>query len=352
MDELREQFNAAWDEHASEEEKSAEEPAAHIEAAAEKEPAVEPVAEVVQPVVEPDDSGAASEPTTEIEGEQAPAGEAEAAAAPQEAAPATWSPANREHWATLPADVQTQIAKREREVDEVLRNSAESRKHLAALEDVISPYRDHMSRQGIQDPLFAISNLLQVEHGLAMGTPAQKAQQVATIIQQYGIDIGTLADVIQGTPVNTEQDQLGQMIDQRLAPLNNMVQQYNQFNQYQNDQHGQIAVGEVAQFESTHEFINDVRIPMANLMEAAATSGYNMTLEQAYDQACNFHPEVAPILAQRAEQQQLMGTTAGIAQKKALAGTSLTGSQGGTGEGGGSLDIRQQLTDAWESQRG
>ena len=347
MDELREQFDAAWDEHASDEEKQAAEPAAHVEAEPAAEPVAEPAAEpVAEPVGEVDQTVDVSADPVETPQAEEPA------PTPDSKAPATWSPANREHWDKLPADVQAQVAKREREVDEVLRTNAESRKSMAAFDQVVGPYRDHMQRQGQPDPMQAISSLLQVEHGLAMGSPAQKAQQVATIMQQYGVDVGTLADVLQGTPGATEQDQIGQLIDQRLAPLNTMVQQFQQNQNYQNQQQNQGAMSEVQTFESTHEFVNEVRLDMAEHMERAAKSGQNMDLQQAYDRACQFHPEVSKILIQRAEQQQLMGNSAQLAAKKSVAGNQLTGTQGGSGAGAGPLDLRNQLMDAWDSQRG
>lgn len=266
-------------------------------------------------------------------------------------APASWSPANREHWAKLPDNVKTQVAKREAEVNKVLQDSATARNAASQLNQVMAPYQQGLMAAGYGDPFTAINAVMQAESSLRMGNAQQKANAVANLIHQYGIDIGQLDSILAGSP-NTQaaapNGDMEAMIDSRMKPFNDFVQQQNANQMYQQEQDQQTANSQVSSFSADKEFINDVRMDMADLLDMAAKHGQTMTLDQAYQKACAIHPEISKVMGQRQEQQRVMGTQQVTAAKKNAASASLTGSQGGAGGGAGEQSLYDTIKAAWD----
>lgn len=351
MDELREAFDKAWDE--SEEENT---PAEEEQQAAPPEEGGEDVVASNEEVNIGDDTPEPETPekTAEQAQETPPSKKAEIETpAKGEKAPASWSPGNRESWSKLPPNVKQQVMKREREVNVALQGSAEARKMVGRLNETLMPYRDGLINAGINDPMQAVGQALYHESILRTGSLDQKAQMIANLIKNYNVDIAALDGMLagQGAQPSNPNAQLEAMIDQRMGPVN-------QFLQMQQQQYQQAAYQEQAQasqavdeFSQSAEFINDVRNDMADMMDAAAARGQQMTLQEAYTKACAIHPEISQILAQRQQQQQIMGTNNATAQKKAAA-SSITGGRAGGGEGGGDLSLRDQIAEAWNSQTG
>lgn len=346
MDELREAFQAAYDEDEANQ--------------AEDDQTEETTVAEDTDVTEDDASDNTDEPAghKDEEKEEVDKGQVaeeksdEKPAAKAVKAPASWSPKNREHWDKLPADVQAQVSKREAEVNNVLQQSAESRRLAQELNAVLAPHKEGMIAAGHNNPLQAISGLLQTESTLRVGSMEQKAQGVATIIRQYGIDIDALSNVLAGQPVQeTANAGIEAMLDQRMAPMNQFLQQQEQMQQNQALQTQQDASTSVENFRGEAEFLDDVRMDMADLMDMAAKRGQQMTIQDAYQKACAINPEVSGIIEQRDKQKLIMGTDTAAQQKKA-ASVSLTGTQGGTGGGSGALSLRDQIADAWNSQSG
>ena len=355
MDELREAMNSAWDESEKKEE------AAYEERHKDDPPKVND-----EPVVteEVKDEGTNSLEKPEILEEAASQEKTEVAETPEKGAkpeiaekvgkaPASWSPKAREAWEKVPAAAQAQIAKREQEVNQVLQQSAESRKAVASFNNVLAPYREGLMAAGYQDPFSAINSLLQVESGLRAGSNHDRAQGIANLINHYGVDIAALDNILSGQPNQQQQPsgnlEIEQLLDQRMAPINQFLQQQQQQQQYGIMQEQQQATAQVSQFGSDKEFMNDVRMDMADLMDMAANRGEPMSLDQAYTKACAINPEVSQIMQQRQNQQNIMGTNQNAVQKRA-ASVSLTGAQGGAGGLNGKLSLRDTIVDAWNSQ--
>lgn len=274
----------------------------------------------------------------------------QSSSAKNEKPPASWNAKAREDWGKIPGAARAQIEKREREVSQVLQQSAEARKAMQHLNSVIGPHVEGLKASGATDPMSAIGNLLSVESSLRVGSQQQKAEQVANIISQYGIDIRTLDSLLAGQPApNPETSHIEQLLEQRLAPVNDFLAQQQQAQQYQQIQEKQAAQQSVEKFRQQAEFLDDVRGDMADLMDLATKRGQSMSLEDAYTKACSIHPEVSRVLADRNKQSQLMGTQQTIQQKRAAA-SSLTGAAGGSGGKATDLSLRDQLADVWNSQ--
>ncbi|RLC07579.1 MAG: hypothetical protein DRI24_24655, partial [Deltaproteobacteria bacterium] len=178
------------------------------------------------------------------------------------------------------------------------------------------------------------------------GSPEQKAQQIAGFIKTYGVDIGMLDGMLAGAAPSPEQQQNNQMqdmMDQRMAPVNQLLERINQAQTDRNSATNQQAGTDVNAFSEQAEFINDVRMDMADMMDMAAQRGQNMTLQQAYDKACAINPEISKVMADRVENARIMGNNQTV-QQKMNAASSIHGEQGGTGGGSEDLSLRDMIS--------
>ena len=140
------------------------------------------------------------------------------------------------------------------------------------------------------------------------------------------------------------------MIDQRMAPVNDLLGQFQHQQQAGHQQQVQQANSEVAAFGKNAEFLNDVRHDMADLVDMAHGRGQTMTLQDAYNKACALNPQIAQVLEERATTAKLMGDQNTLASKRNAA-SSLSGRRAGNG-GGGAMDMRSAISDAWDESTG
>ena len=261
-------------------------------------------------------------------------------------APQSWGVAEREHWAALDPAVQAQIEKREKEIGHSLTTTGEARKFHEEFNTTIQPFEHFITAEGAT-PMQAVGNLLQTAATLQGGSPQQKAARIAELIGHYGIDIRTLDSLLAGEiPEDPQEAQLGQMLDQRLAPMNHFMQQQQMAEQQQYQQQ-QTAVGsELDTFMAKHEFTEDVRTEMADLMEMAGRRGQTLTLDQAYERALLLRPDIQEIVQQRIAAGQAKQNNQTVAQKQAAA-VSVAGGNAAMGGEKPGTDIRSALLAAW-----
>ncbi len=210
--------------------------------------------------------------------------------------PNSWKPAAREHWAKLPAEVQQEAIRRERETQQALTASDDARKNWGNYQQAIAPYMGMIQAEG-GDPISAASTLFRTAAALRTAPPGHKARLVADIVKTYGIDIQLLDQELAGqAPQQTQAPQQGQFRDPRFDQfLQDLEGQKRQRQQAMNQQHA----AEVETFGANAEFFDDVRQEMADLLEVSARRGVEMTLENAYSRAVKLHPEVSKVMAQR-----------------------------------------------------
>jgi hypothetical protein len=266
-------------------------------------------------------------------------------------APQSWSPKLREDFAKLPANVQAQINKRETEMSTFLNDGAESRKFGDKMNQTLQPFQAVMSAHGTNDPIQAVQGLMETAAMLQMGTPQQKAQKLADMVQHYGIDIQALDNALSGQPqANSEQSALEQMLEQKLAPMNKFMNNVQQNQESSQQQAQQNATTEVGTFEQSAEFIGDVRNDMADLLDMAASRGQEMSLQQAYDKACAINPEISAVISQRASDDLIKGNVRST-QNKRFAASSIKGSQVGMNTAPVNDSIEAALNQAWDDQQ-
>lgn len=212
-------------------------------------------------------------------------------------APASWRAEEREHWNEVKPEVRAAIHRREQEVDAVLRNSAESRRFTQAFAEVIKPYEGMIVSEG-SNALAAVQNMMQTAALFRYGQPQQKAQAVAQLVQQFGIDIEML-DAALTQNIGKGQNlapQIQQIIQRELAPIKQQLAP--QARHPANDASVQQEFDAFIN-DPENEFINDVGPLMASILDDAARRNELMSLQDAYKRATLAHPEVSKILERR-----------------------------------------------------
>lgn len=265
--------------------------------------------------------------------------------------PAGWKPTAREHWSKIPKQAQEEIVRREKETAQTLRQAAQARQMANDFQTVVNPFLPMIQAQG-SNPMQAVKNLMTTAAGLTVGTQEQKARIVREIIQNYGIDIQTLDAVLAGQPVQQQQSP-GQQ--NQLAPpawAQPIFQFMNGVQQTRAQREQQIladAESQTEQFAAKHEFFEDVREEMADLMEVAARRGVVVTLEQAYEKAVSLNADLKGIVSQRQAAQRASGSNI---QRNRNAASSITGApkNGPAGAPQGGDDRRSSLAEAWDAQ--
>ena len=109
------------------------------------------------------------------------------------------------------------------------------------------------------------------------------------------------------------------------------------------------ALTDVKTFADNAEFINDVRMDMADLIDMRAKHGETMSLEDAYHRACAMNPQIAEILEQRKAREALTDSKNTI-QSKRNAASSLHRPRVGVSAANGSLSMRDTIAAAWDGQ--
>lgn len=247
-------------------------------------------------------------------------------------APQAWRPEVREHWQQLPEPVRAEIARRESEHARFIQESSEARKTAETLMRTIAPYEAFIRAEN-SNPIQAIDNLMSTAARLRTGTAPELAQMVAGLVKQFGVGrfgngfIEQLDSALAGqAPVqDPQQAAIEQVLNQRLAPVQQMLTQFQQAQLAQQQQVATSAQNEVADFLSKAEFGEDVREDMADLMETATRRGQNLSLAEAYKKACLMNDNVRAVIAQRVRAQGAQqGTQA--AQKARSAAVQVSGS--------------------------
>lgn len=258
--------------------------------------------------------------------------------------PVSLPPAAREAWKDTPPAMREAITKREADFEAGILKYSGDAKRATQMDQVLQPFQQYFAMDG-GNPANTITGLLQTASLLQMGSPVQKAQAAAQIIQRFGVDINTLADTLDGVPPQGGQ-QGGQ---QAITPesIQRMIQQgvAQGFQGYQQQQDQASAQTSLEKFLATKpEFYHDVADDMADYIDMQHRRGNQVTYEQAYEAACNMRADIRNILQARER-------APSPSQREAAA--SITGAPGGADPaamGNGTLD--DDLASAWAQHSG
>lgn len=197
---------------------------------------------------------------------------------------------------------------------------------LQKYQQAIAPYEAFFQANNVPAPE-AIASLLQVEHTLRHGDPATKAQMFAKLAQDYGVNMGYLANPPQVDP----------QLQHLQMSLQNTQAQLQAMRQAQEQADMQKATAEIQRFAQApgHEHFEAVKESMADLLDKGLATDY----ESAYQQAVWLRPDIRQSLiererteAQRQAEEQLRAKRASSAASSvrgstpASAGTQTSGS--------------------------
>jgi len=223
-------------------------------------------------------------------------------------APQALSATEREHWASTPRPIQEAILRREQQVNTVLQNSAGARQFTEMMTNVVNPFLPMIQSTGA-NPFEFMHGMLQAAALLRSGTAGDKANFIAHLVKQHAIDIQMLDSALAGQPQQQPQGGangvdpalIDRLVQQRMAPMQQFVSQFEQARQQSMERLQHETVNEMETFanDAQNEFFPYVRDIMADLIEAAGKRGQDMSFAQAYQAACQLHPEIAKVSQQR-----------------------------------------------------
>ncbi len=273
-----------------------------------------------------------------------------------EPGPIAWRAAAKQHWKDLPPEVRQEVARREKDIQQGLRDSTDARRFHEEFGQAVEPYRPLMQGAGV-DPLTATKNLWQMAATLQMGNPQQKAQMVAQIIQQNAVDLQTLDGILAGqAPVqggNGGTDPgIAQMIQRELAPVRQFMGSIENARQQKQQEIAQTAEQEIEKFaqDPANLFFEDVHEDMADMLELASQRGRQMSLKEAYDRAVAMRPDLVQVVQHQQGRQTAVETAGTLARKKRAASSV----QGVPAQPSNAkpLDMTGQLNEAWDLHSG
>jgi hypothetical protein len=258
-------------------------------------------------------------------------------------APQSWKASQKAKWSSIDPDIRQEVLRREHETTRVLNETAQVRQFASQFGQAIQPYMARIQQVG--NPVVAISNLLAADHLLATGPKTQKAQYLAKLIKDYGVDIQELDAALAGTaPPDPVESRVEQLLQERLTPFQQYIQQQQaQEQQRQQAQQQQIAMGiqQMSQ-DPAYPHFDEVRETMADLIELRAQKGQTLDLKTAYNMAVVMDPRIS---------QQVAGTNAEVAKVKQAAAANqraqraLNASSSVSGTPGGSTAGAPKTTD-------
>lgn len=232
---------------------------------------------------------------------------------PTAKAPQAWKALAREQWKALDAlpdkgkAIKEELLRRETEVNQRLQQDAPARELAGAFMRTVQPYLGLIPPG--KHPLESINGLMQTAAALQTGSPMQRAVIAANIIKGYGVDIDMLAAVLDGRVPGAAgpgaMPAQGQGYDPRVDQLMEQLRMRDardaEYQQRETAREFAAIEQGYTKFAETHEFFEDVRGTMANIIRVKAEEGVAVSDEEAYTMAVALHPDIQQVVRQREE---------------------------------------------------
>ena len=284
-----------------------------------------------------------SEPVTALKTAAVPPGGPVPPTAPQTGAeqakaPQSWKPIAREKWASIPADIQQEVLRREKDVSIAMQESSEARQNYQRLREVVSPYEPMLRAQNT-DPYTAINSLFQSVATLSSGAPGAKAAMIANLISHYGVDIEQIDAHLTGRQAPQGQPTVYQ--DPRVDQLLQQVEQAKYQREQSAMEQAKTGLADVEQLE----FFMDVKDDMADILDIYAKKGVALSATEAYNKAIWANPQVSEVLTQRREAKSAANPN-GSTQRSRAAASSVKAEPAALDVGGAQSDDIRSLLEA------
>jgi hypothetical protein len=256
--------------------------------------------------------------------------------------------------------VRDEVLRRERDMDQAFRQTAEMRNYATSIHRTLSPY-DAMIRAEGGNHVTAVDNLLKTAYVLRQGDPQTKTRMVAEMIVKHNVDVGMLDDVLQalvtgganpGGRQAPRSDPMLQHFQQELAPIKQFIGSLQTRQQEVQQQTAQTLEQELSTFanDPKNEYFHDVADIMADILDSGAKRGQMITLQDAYRRAIVAHPEISQLVArQQVSASAAQRTAAARRAQNASASLPSGGAPAGAAERNGPMDRRSAIEAAWDS---
>ena len=189
---------------------------------------------------------------------------------------ASWKREAQSVLSSLPPDTQRLIQEREEQFHKGIEQYKSDAQYGRTLNRALSPHMEYLNQIGVS-PDVAIDKLIQAEKMLRTSDPQTRVQAFMKLAHDYGVDTNSLT--------NAPFDPYKYQLEQQLASQQAMLQQITQSRQIAEEaQLGQT----IEQFAQGHEYFDEVRETMADLLD----KGLATDLNDAYSKAVRLNDDV------------------------------------------------------------
>ena len=240
----------------------------------------------------------------------------------------------KEHWEKAPAELQQAFAQRDADYEKGISTYKQRDAEARAVTEQFAPY-EWILRNENTTPAQAIGPLLQTAALLRTGTPQQKSQAVAQMIQQFQIPLEQVAAYFGGEAPPQQQDSHYNQLAQQVQQLTQHITQSQYEAQKQNENR---ALSVIQQFagDPANAHFEAVQDRMLSLLQAPQVLGdishmsEREKLQVAYDTAVRLDPQLAQNLyAQQlqsyAAQNQVQKAKQAAVQVRGAPGAAISG---------------------------
>lgn len=203
--------------------------------------------------------------------------------------PSSWTPKARERWNEIDPELRQEIIRREEAAVNGVRRLQEQFAPVEKFIQKLNPLMQDLLQNNIPVEEH-VTRVLTAERGLRAPDIPSRFQALLSLADQYGIPLRDVVNASVGQqvlapPQTPQQVQLPPEIAQEVAYVR----------QYREELQNQALDTKINSFASQHEFFDDVRYQMGQLI----ATGVAQSMEDAYEQAVWMVPEVREVLVER-----------------------------------------------------
>ena len=226
---------------------------------------------------------------------------------------ASWKKEAQTTLSQLPPETQRMIQEREEQFHKGIEQYKADAYQGRVLNKALAPHMEYLNQVGVA-PEQAISTLIQAEKLLRTSDPQTKTQMFMKLAHDYGVDVNSLTNV----PFDPYKYQLEQQLAQQQAMLTQITQSRQMAEEAQLGQ-------TIEQFAQTHEYFDEVRETMADLLDKGLASDLN----DAYSKAVRLNDDVFSRTTQNSAQANPVQRANNAAKAAKAAAVSVKGSPSG-----------------------
>lgn len=200
-------------------------------------------------------------------------------------APKTWTKEAIAEWATIPPRAQQEILKREEDMHRGIEQYKTAADIGMAYSKVVEPYAPILAAENI-DPVGLFQSFAANHYLLTRGTPQQKIELAASMLQGYEIPLAELLNYIADQDIDLNPpDPRVQALENQVTQLTNLFQTSQTAVQKENNSRIEAEI-EAFAADPAHPYFNELASDIQKLFAGKLAS----SLQEAYDKAVFANP--------------------------------------------------------------